>query len=103
MTRSDMSTRLRNQGREVFKRGLVGMQDIAPWGVSEVRGGFCGRGLVYIYSIDMDGTELCGFMLLMDVPGHCRATRRAGKWGYALLVCSAMAFRGHDSIYRLRT
>ena len=33
------------------------MQDIAPWGVSEVRGGFCGRGLVNIYGVDNNTTR----------------------------------------------
>ena len=30
---------------------MKGMKDIAPWGVSEVRGGFCGRRLIDIYGI----------------------------------------------------
>ena len=97
------NTRLRNQGREVFKRGVVSMQDIAPWGVSEIYSSFRRRRLIDIYGIDADGTGTYGFILLTDMPGHCRATRRAGDWGYALLICSATTFRGHNSIYCLWT
>ena len=49
---------------------MVSMQDIAPWGVSEIYSSFRRRRLIDIYGIDADGTGTYGFILLTDMPGH---------------------------------